>query len=277
MTRLTATTVACVAAMIPVQVWAAQGVVIVQTTTTNGAPTTNEVQLTQQRMRADVDSANGRQTVIFDGPRQVLYMINTGRKTYVELTKADVDQFGAQMSGMMAQAAKMLESMPPAQRAQVEAMMKGRGMSVGSGPAAKPEYRKGGTQKVGKWTCDVYEMTTGGQKTGEVCTVSPQALGFTPADFAVTRQMADFMRALSPQGADNIFQIGRTEEQGFSGVPVRRVSTILGREVISEVNDTRRQDVPDSAFTVPADFTKQAFGDGAFGARGRGRGTEPGR
>jgi hypothetical protein len=227
-------------------------------------------------MRADIDSPNGRQTVIFDGPRQVLYMVNSARKTYVEMTKAEVEQLGAQMSGMMAQAAKVLESMPPAQRAQVEAMMKGRGLAVG-GPAAKPQYQKGGTQKVGKWTCDVYEMTVDGQRAGEVCTVSPSALGFSPADFAVTRQMADFMRALSPQGADSVFQIGRPEEQGFSGVPVRRVSNLLGREVVSEVTDTRRQDVPDAAFTVPADFTKQAFGD-AFGrGRGRGRGTDPAR
>jgi hypothetical protein len=253
-------------------VCAAQGVVIAQTVTANGKPTMNEVQVTQERMRADIDSPNGRQTVIFDGPKQVLYIINTARKSYMEMNKADADQFGAQMSGMMAQASKMLESMPAAQRAQMEAMLKGRGVAVG-GPAAKPEYVKGGTQKVGKWTCDVYEMRTEGQRAGEVCTVSPQALGFSPADFAVTRQMAEFVRGMSPQSAENLFQVGRVEEEGFSGVPVRRVSTVLGREVITEVTDTRRQDVPDSMFVVPTDFTKQALG--VFGPRGGGRGTDP--
>ena len=274
MTGWKATIVAAVAALLPVHVWAAQGVVIAQTVTSNGKPTTSEVQVTQQRMRADIDSPNGRQTVIFDGPKQLLYVINTARKSYMEMTKADADQLGAQVSGMMAQAAKMLESMPPAQRAQMEAMMKGRGVSMG-GPAAKPEYRKGGTQKVGKWTCDVYEMRTEGQRTGEVCTVSPQALGFTPADFAVTGQMAEFMRGLSPQSADNLFQIGKPEEQGFSGVPVRRVSTVLGREVTTEITGTRRQDVPDSMFVVPTDFTKQALGALGPRGRGRGRGAEP--
>ncbi len=269
MTGWKATIVAGLMALLPVHVWAAQGVVIAQTVTTNGKPTTSEVHVTQQRMRADIDSPNGRQTVIFDGPKQLLYIINTARKSYVEMTKADADQFGAQLSGMMAQAAKMLESMPPAQRAQMEAMMKGRGAQIG-GPAAKPEYHKGGTQKVGQWTCDVYEMRIEGQRSGEVCTVSPQALGFTPADFAVTRQMAEFMRGMSAQAADNMFQIGRPDEQGFSGVPVRRVSTVLGREVITEVTGTRRQDVPDSMFVVPMDFTKQAMG--ALGPRGRGRG-----
>lgn len=274
MSRSMAMAVACVVAMLPAQARAAQGVMIAQTVTTNGKPTSNEVQVTQQRMRADIESANGRQTVIFDGVKQVLYMINTARKSYVEMTKAEVDEAGARLSAMMGQASKMLESMPPAQRAQVEAMMKGRGLPVGA-PSARPEYRKGGTQKVGKWTCDVYEMRTDGQRTGEVCTVSPQVLGFAPVDFAVTRQLADFMRGLSPQSADNVFQIGRPEQQGFSGVPVRRVSMLAGREVITEVTDVRRQDVPDSAFTVPADFTKQAFGDGASGSRGRGRSAEP--
>ena len=278
MIRWMATTVTCIAALLPATAWAAPGVVLAQTVTTNGTPTKSEVQVTRQRMRADIDSPNGRQTVIFDGAKQVLYMINTARKSYVEMTKAEADQFGARMSGMMAQATKMLESMPPAQRAQMEAMMKGRGMST-TGATAKAEYVKGGTQKVGKWICDLYEMRTDGKRTGEVCTVSPQTLGLTAADFAVTRQMADFMRALSPQASDSVFQIGRPEEEGFSGLPVRRVSTVVGREVITEITDTRRQEVPDAAFTVPTAFTKQAFGDGAFGprGRGRGRGAEPGR
>lgn len=267
--RSLVTVLGALAVFSPPVVWGAQGVVVVEKTTTNGTPRTSQVQMTAQRMRADVGTTAGQmQTVIFDGPKQVMYLVNVERKTYNEMTKADVDQMGAQLSGAMAQMQQMLASMPPEQRAQMEAMMKGRGMpgmpGLG-GPPAKTEYKKGGTQRVGKWTCDVYEMSAGGQKTGELCTVNPQTLGFTAADFEVSRQMAAFMRGLIPQGADALFQVG-SAEQGFSGVPVRRVTTVAGQQLVSELESVNRQDLPDSLFVVPEGFTKEAFGPGAGAA-----------
>lgn len=268
-------TLSCMAAtLIGHAAWAAQGVVIVEKTTVNGAPETHQIQITPQRMRADVAGANGLTTVVFDATKQVLYLINTDRMTYSEMTKAEAEQMGAQLSGMMAQMQEALKSMPPEQRAQMEAMMKGRGLPSPTAGAVKTTYKKGGTQRVGKWTCDVYEMQVNEQRTGELCTVSPQTLGLTPADFAVTRQLADFMRSILPQGAEALFQVGGADA-GFTGVPVKRVATVLGRETISEMTDATRQDIPDALFVVPAGYTKEAFG-GLGAARGRGRGRGPG-
>jgi hypothetical protein len=278
--RSLVTVLGALAAASPHVAWGAQGVVVVEKTTTNGTPRTSQVQMTSQRMRADVGTTAGQtQTVIFDGVKQVMYLVNVERKTYSRMTKADVDQMGAQLSGAMAQMQAAMASMSPEQRAQMEAMMKGRGMpgmpGMG-GPPARPEYTKGGTQRVGKWTCDAYEMTTAGQKTGEVCTVSPQSLGFTAADFEVSRQMANFMRGLIPQGADALFQVGNPQEQGFSGVPVRRVTTVNGQQVVSEVESVNRQDLSDSLFVVPEGFQQEAFGGGRGvpGRGGRGRGAQ---
>jgi hypothetical protein len=249
--------------------WAAQGLVITETTTINGAPQTSQIQMTAQRMRAQTVGPNGQTTVVFDGPKQVMYLINNDRKSYNEMTKADAEAMGNQLSGAMAQMQEALKGMPPEQRAQMEAMMKGRGLPLGAA-AAKPQYRKGGTQRVGKWTCDVYDVMVNNQKTGELCTVSPQALGFTAADFEVSRQMVAFLRSMLPQGAEAMFQMGGTEE-GFSGVPVRRVANVLGRETISEMTGVARQDIPDATFVVPAGFTREAFG-GLGRGRGVGRG-----
>jgi hypothetical protein len=150
-------------------------------------------------------------------------------------------------------------------------MMKGRGMPGMPAAAARTEYRRGGTSKVAKWTCDVYEGFQNNAKTGEVCTVSPSTLGFAATDFEVSRQLAEFMRGLIPQGADQLFQNGTSAQQGFNGVPVRRVSSIGGREVITELTSVSRQTFPDSLFAVPDGFTQQAS---PFGGRGRGRGRQ---
>lgn len=248
---------------------AADGVLVVETSTVNGNPRTTQVQIERSRMRTEIAGQNGTsQVVIFDGTKQVLYMIDAAAKTYSEMTKADVDAAGAQMGDAMAQMQKALEGMPPAQRAQMEAMMKGRGMP-GMGTPARTEYRRGGTSKVSKWTCDVYESFQNNAKTGEMCTVSPSALGFTAADFEVSRQLAEFLRGLLPQGADQLFQVGNASQQGFSGVPVRRVATVAGREMVTELTNVARQTFPDSLFAIPDGFTQQAS---PLSGLGRGRG-----
>jgi len=254
---------------------AADGVLLVENSTVNGNPRTTQVQIERTRMRTEIAGPNGAtQVVVFDSTKQILYTIDPVAKTYSEMTKADVDAAGARMGDAMGQMQKALEGMPPAQRAQMEAMMKGRlGGLPGANPPAKTEYRRGATSKVSKWTCDVYEGYQNNAKTGEVCTVSASALGFAANDFEVSRQLAAFMRGLIPQGADQVFQAGRAEEQGYEGVPVRRVTTIAGREVVTELTSVTRQNFPDALFAIPDGFTKTERGLGALG-RGRGRGRQ---
>lgn len=242
---------------------AADGVLVVEQTTTNGDVRTTRAQIEPQRMRVELAEGGGTQVVIFDGARQVMWMIDESRKTYMEMTKADVDRLGGQMSAMMQQMQEQMKNMPPAARAQMEALMKGRGGMPGM-PAAAPrtEYRRTASGTVGQWTCQGYDGFQGDQKTTELCTVEPTALGFTPADFAVTGELAQFFRALVPQNADQLFSIGNAETQGYSGVPVRRVS-LTGTRAVSEVTEVSRQTFPDALFALPEGYTKQAMPMGA--------------
>jgi hypothetical protein len=257
---------------------AADGLLIVQKTTGAGVTTTNQTQIESKRMRAESTGATGGKTVfMFDAAKEVLTMVDMDKKTYSELTKADVDAISAQMaaaapqlSAAMAQMQEQMKNMPPEQRAQVEAMMKGR-MGGGGMPGAaapKTQYRRAGTGTVGKWTCDKYEGFEGDQKTSEVCTVDPKVLGFAASDFEVTKQLMAFFKKMMPQMANQVFSIGTTEEQGFSGLPVRQTVTIGGRQVTHEISDISRQTFPDSVFQVPAGFQKTEM----MGGRGRGRG-----
>jgi hypothetical protein len=238
---------------------AAQGILIVETTTMGGATRTNQIQIEKTRMRAESTGPTGDQQVfVFDGAAQVMRMIDPARKTYTEITKADVDRLGGQMNAAMAKMQEQLKSMPPEMRAKMEAMM--RGGMPGMAAPVKTEYKKAGSGKAGKWTCDRYEGFQNGQKTSEVCTVDPKALGFAPADFEVTKQLAEFFRQLMPQNADQMFSLGADDPQGFSGIPVRRAYSLGPQERVSEVTDARRETFAASLFAVPAGFQKQTFG-----------------
>ncbi len=258
--KLQSTTIAACAAVLTLAApaWAADGLLITGKTTANGSTTESQIQLTKDHLRMQTTGGNGPQVVTFDGTAQVVRMINDADKTYTELTKADVDRLSAQMSQMMAQMQEQMKNMPPEQRAQIEAMMRGRGAAMS--PPPKTEYRKTGTAKVGAWTCTQYEGYQADKKVSELCTVSPSALGFTAADFEVTRQMADFFKSLVPPGMSNqeMFAIGDDATAGFSGVPVR-MSTAGASPVVNEIQAVTRQNVPDSAFAVPAGYKKQAL------------------
>lgn len=239
---------------------AADGILIVEKTTAGGTTQTHQVQIEKTRMRAESAGPNGgTQVFVFDGGAEVLRVIDSDKKTYTEMTKADVDRMGSQMAGMMAQMQEQMKNMPPAQRAQMEAMTKGRGMPGMSAPS-KTEYRKAGTDKVGKWTCDKYEGYQDNQKTSELCTVDPKALGFAADDFQVTQRLGEFFQKMMPQNGGQMFSLGSGDPQGSSGVPVRRTYSVAGRQTVSELTEVSRQTFTDSLFAVPAGFEKQAPG-----------------
>jgi hypothetical protein len=259
--------VAALSAAAP-SLYAAEGILLVEKNTSGGTTTTNQIQIEKNRMRAEVSNATGgNQTMIFDGVKQVLWIVNNEKKTYSEITKEDVDRLSSQMSGAMQQMQAQLANLPPEQRARVEAMMKGRGGMPGGAPAPKTEYKKVGTDKVNAWTCDKYEGTLNGQKNSELCTVEPQALGFTAGDFAVAGELQAFFAKLVPQGSENMFRIGSVQDQGFSGVPVRRVS-FGTRPSTAEITSVTHQNFSDAVFTVPDGYQKEAS---PFAGRGRGR------
>lgn len=239
---------------------AADGILIVEKSTTGGTTKTSQIQIEKTRMRTESAGPNGTTTiVVFDGTAQVMRMIDVPKKSYTEMTKEDADKMGGQMTDAMAKMQEQMKNMPPAARAQMEAMMKNMpGMSA----AAKTEYKKTGTDQVGKWTCDKYEGYQNGKKTSELCTVDPKALGFSLADFQITQQLGEFFQKMMPQNADQMFSLGKNDPQGYTGVPVRRTYSILGRETVSELTEVSRQTFADAIFAVPEGFKKQAPGPG---------------
>jgi hypothetical protein len=178
-----------------------------------------------------------------------------GAEDVREMTKADVDRIGSQMSGAMALMQEQMKNLPPEQRERMEALMRGRGLAGAA--AVKTEYRRNGTDKVGKWTCDKYDGYKKDEKVSEICTVAPATLGLTLADFDITKQAAQFFQQLAPQtGEQQMFSIGGAD-QGFSGIPVRSVVTVGQRQITTEVTEVTRKTFPSDSYAVPAGFQKQ--------------------
>ena len=229
------------------------GITLVQSETRDGKVTTTLTQMDKSHIRTE--TSNG--VFIFDGDAQVMRMVNMERKSYTEITKADVQKMSQQMSAAM----EKLKDMPPAQRAMMEKMMSGRGMP-GAGPAVAPLTYKGtGSDKAGQWACAKYDGMRAAEKVVEICTVEPKALGLTPGDFEVAKQLAEFMKSLVPQMADRIAVVGTPAEQGFSGVPIRQSHFSNGKVTsVNELKEIKREAIPASAWQAPAGFKRESPG-----------------
>jgi hypothetical protein len=266
------TSALAVALCLPAAPLFAQGVLVVQKTTIGTTNGTSRAQIEKDRMRTEINGVNGeQQVVIFDGVKLSLTTIYVDRKAYTVATKADMDAMRGQVAAAQARQQEMIARMPPAQRAQMEAMMKGRGRGAAGATAAaapKTQFHKTGTDKVGTWTCDKYEGVLNGQKVSELCTVDPRALGFVPADFEIAKKLAEFNGTASPQA----FAPGSLEVEGYVGVPVKRVEYTNGQPRFSfELVQVTRQSFPASSYEVPAGFQK--MGSAVEAMRGRARGT----
>jgi len=240
----------------------AQGILFVQRETRNGQSMTNQIQIDKAHMRAETHAGGGPGIVIFDAAKQTLSMVDTNKKTYSEMTRADLEQTRKQMDSVMAQMQEQLKNLPPEQRQIMEQAMRGRGALPGANAAAAPkvQYRATGSDKVGQWSCAKYEGYVGQEKTAELCTVDPKTFGLSAADFDVARQLAEFMKTIVPASAGQMFVHGTVEDQGFSGIPVRQTSFRNGAvESTSEITEFRRDSFPASTFEIPSGFRKEAM------------------
>jgi hypothetical protein len=229
-------------------------------------------------------------TIIFRGDLNRVWVIEAQKRTYVEMTPETMQQVAGQMAGANAQMAAAMAQMqaemaklPPEQRAQMEAMMAGRGGLAGlaggrGGPPAAPQIsftRAGGSKTVAGWSCDQYRKTVNGRQEEDVCIARIAATGFTQADFQVFERFSNFMSAMtSQQGVPKNDFMNWNEMNkaiGFQGVPLDTLMYSGGRPNMQQtVNKAERTAIPASTYELPSGLAKQDIG-AMFGPPG-GRG-----
>jgi hypothetical protein len=233
-----------------------EGIVFVQKENRNGKTALHQVQMDRTHMKVESSGNGNPVTYIFDAEAQIARMISFADKTYIEMTRGDLDMIKKQIADMEEQ----LEKLPSGQRMMMEQVMRERGMPA---QVVKIQYRESGSDQIGPWTCKSYDGYRGSLKVAEVCTVEPATLGLAVEDFAVTRQFVEFAAMLSGAG-DQMIVNGTAEDQGFSGIPVRRISIFSNAiDSVSQITDIRHEALLTSTFETPAGFTRKplpAFG-----------------
>jgi len=242
--------------------WQAQaGTVIQQVERAVGNPQARQtvtIYLDAGKMRVEGENpGQGKYLLIFDESKQVMWMADLGKNTYMEITKAQVEQMANQMGQMMAQMQQAMASVPPEQRAMVEQMMRGR---MG-GAAAPPQITvrdKGASGTVAQFTCKKWDVLTNGQVTQEVCAADPSQIKLDASAYETFKAVAEFyapLRNMIPQGSGWSAPNAMEEIGGF---PVQTVAYENGRPTSEWVLQSVEERTVDAGqFTLPPNLRKQ--------------------
>lgn len=252
------------------------GILVEQTTkglTGGGGSDTSIIRLENNRVRIEGSNGGRSHVMIYRADRETMYMIDPAAKTYREMTKQDLEKMMGQASQQMSQMQKMMEeqmkNMPPERRQMVEQMMKQKmgqmpGVAAAATETSRTTYRKVASgETIGQWTCDKYEGTRDGQKQSELWTTNWAGLGVSIDDFRVFQDLARFFERLNPSMADQMFRIGpeAESEQGYAGVPVRRIYYRNGvpYQQVDVTQVTRQSSFEDPLFEPPDGYRREAM------------------
>ena len=114
----------------------------------NQARQTVTISMDAGKLRVEGENpGQGKFLLIFDNAKQVMWMVDVAKKSYMEITKAQVEAMANQMGQMMQQMQQAMANVPPEQRAMMEQMMKGR---MG-GMAAPPQITVRDRARATRW------------------------------------------------------------------------------------------------------------------------------
>lgn len=196
--------------------------------------------------------------MIFRGDKNLMWMIDDGKKSYQQIDEATIDRMAGQMADARAQMQARLAQMPPEKRAQAEAMMKR--FETGRPNASKVDYRKiGATKLIGGHLCTEYDSYYDGDLQAHLWVAPYSALNVSPADAAVFKKMGEFFGKLTAGMAG-------TRKQDY--IPLRELNGLplltqdvddgkITRETL--IQSVSRSPIAAATFEVPAGYKMEAM------------------
>jgi hypothetical protein len=233
----------------------AQDITLVSKVTRDGgAPQTATSYISSEHIR--MSQGDGKEMIV-DFKSGDMTTIDSAKKTYYVMTRADFDVMAAQMkqkmdSPEMKQAQEAMKNLPPEQQKRVEAMM---------GSMMALDVKDNGTsRKIAGYNCENWTITMGQFSKMDECITSD--LQFPARAWDMYRDYADSLKSMMASMGPMAKSMGNMQEQlkKIKGYPLATTTAVnvMGHKslVVSEVTEVKRGPIPASAWEVPAGYTK---------------------
>lgn len=240
------------------------GVVVVNRveSKTMGTTITMKYVFDKNGFRMEGSEGMGPDLVIFNRGKEVLWLVNTKKGTYMEITRQDLEKMNAMIDQQMKMMEEQMKNIPPAQRKMMEKYMSGM---MGKEKEMKTVYTKVASGvKMQQWICDQYEGKRGDEKISDVWTTDWKKLGISKDDMSTMDELTNYFESLTLKhkktgGFGFTFGGAEEEEGGLEGVPVKTVTYEDGQvETVTELVEIKKQNLDASMFTLPSGLQKEA-------------------
>lgn len=230
-------------------------------TDAQGGAATNTVYLDADHLRIEsTRAARGGEIMIYDAKAKRMLVLHPDRKTYAEMTEADLARFKTQGAEMQKRMQAHLANLPPERRKMVEDMMAQNGVKPGQDPTQRPtrnlKFTALGQKKtVNGFACEMYNVQDGDKLVERDCIAGWDKGLITKDDVsALMKFLESFTNAVGVP-----LPSVQAEMNRYPGFPV--VRTALGpdgKTLHEETLKSLKRDAPSAdLFTIPAGYTKQ--------------------
>lgn len=205
---------------------------------------------------------------IYDGTQQAMLILDHKRKSFMQLDKQTIDQIASQLGEAMKQMEEQMAAMPPAQRAMMEKMMKGK---MPQGAEAQPELtvtRTGEKDTLSGFKAEKVEVGSAAGKQRELWVAKWSDLKGSEevgeAFKGMSELFAGMMSAFSQGPMSQMFQRGGEtnwieQVQKLEGFPVLTREFDAAGKILSEtaLSQIREMAIPASEFEAPKGYKRQ--------------------
>ena len=212
--------------------------------------------------KARIEDLRGKRPGVTIYRDNTLYMLDPKKKTYVAMTRAELDEMAGKMGDAMGEMQAQLASLPPDQRAMVEQMMKSKGAGTSGAGEAKPHVitatDSGKSESVNGKNCRTWNIKSDDTLVRQLCVVPYASLPGAAEMRDVIKHLAELTEKLTAAvkqfdtgAADELNGIGRVD-----GVPILTRSFTDGQPDGTEsiVKEWTTRANPANLFGVPVDY-----------------------
>lgn len=213
--------------------------------TTTGGPMGDKAIVAQNfAMPKMFKIVNATTVMILRMDQEKVYTIDPQKKTYSEMTFAEMEQAAQKAGEKMAELKEKFKDMPPEQRKKMEAITS----MLGGGTEAAVEISSSGEKKtVSGFNCTKYVMTRSGK---ELMTfwVTKDVTGFDN----LRKDWMEFGKRMA--AVTNMSGLGEAYQK-IDGFPMETDMNMMGKST-TVVTKVEKRSTPVSEFSVPAGYTK---------------------
>lgn len=213
---------------------------------------TETIAIAGSRLRFETVQDGERATVLYDGKRRVLTLLDEEEKVYVEFPEtsaADVERARAdQQRATDARLAEELAKLPAAERSELEASLRGNAATEAVQVPHRIE-QTGQHHTVAGLSCTVVNVWVDDEKQEVHCIAGREALGLGEEEYAtLTGALVALERMAGQDGS---------LAAGYGGFPVRSEEFSEGGTLVTELRSLSRAAVPADRLRVPAEYRRQ--------------------